>query len=176
VLGVRFRPGGFRPWLGADVSTITDGVIPFSRWLGGDDVALSERVLTIEPLEARIAHVEELLRPVLPEPDPNVDVVHAVVTRIEKDASIRRVDDAARVAGLGLRDLQRLFRSYVGVSPKWVIQRARLQDAASRLANGSAVNLAELAQDLGYFDQAHLTRDFTRLVGRSPASYRNDEG
>ncbi len=175
VLGVRFRPGGFRPWLGADVSTITDQVIPFTRWLAGDEVALSEEVLAIEPLEARIAHAEKLLRAARPEPDPTVDVVHDVVARIESDASIQRVDDAARVAGLGLRDLQRLFRSYVGVSPKWVIRRARLQEAAFRLASGKSVNLATLAQDLGYFDQAHLTRDFTRLVGRSPASYRNDE-
>lgn len=175
VLGVRFRPGGFRPWLGADVSTITDGVVPFSRWLGGDDVALTEEVLAIEPLSARIARVEELLRAALPEPDPTVDIVHAIVTRIENDASIRRVDDAARIAGLGMRDLQRLFRSYVGVSPKWVIRRARLQEAAFRLAGGTHVDLAALAQELGYFDQAHLTRDFTRFVGRPPASYAEIE-
>lgn len=173
VLGVRFRPGGFRPWLGADVSTITNTVIPFTRWIPGDDVSAS--LLSLEPLTARIARAEELLRAALPAPDPTVDFVHGIVTRIETEASIRRVDDVAKVAGLGVRDLQRLFRSYVGVTPKWVIRRARLHEAAFRLAHGTSVDLAALAQELGYFDQAHLTRDFTRFVGDSPASYRQGE-
>jgi AraC-like DNA-binding protein len=60
----------------------------------------------------------------------------------------------------------------VGVSPKWIIRRYRLHEAADRLANGGAADLAELAAALGYYDQAHLTRDFTALVGKSPAEYR----
>ena len=67
---------------------------------------------------------------------------------------------------------QRLFSDYVGVSPKWVIRRFRLHDAASRLAKDEDVNLTHLAQDLGYSDQAHFTRDFKALVGRSPSDYR----
>jgi len=60
----------------------------------------------------------------------------------------------------------------VGVSPKWVIRHFRLHDAASRLAKAEDVNLTSLAQDLGYADQAHFTRDFKAIVGRSPSDYR----
>jgi hypothetical protein len=69
------------------------------------------------------------------------------------------------------RSLQRLFSNYVGVSPKWVIQRFRLQEAVSHLSKNEPVDLAALAQALGFFDQAHLTRNFTRLVGCSPLAY-----
>lgn len=72
------------------------------------------------------------------------------------------------------RALQRLFSDYVGVSPKWVIRRLRLHQAAFRLASAEAFDLARLAQELGYFDQAHFTRDFTNLVGRPPAQYRGE--
>jgi AraC-like DNA-binding protein len=77
---------------------------------------------------------------------------------------------------LGERALQRLFSDYVGVSPKWVIRRSRLHDAASRLANAEDVNLTQLAQELGYCDQAHFARDFKTIVGRSPSDYRRSAG
>ena len=79
---------------------------------------------------------------------------------------------AAERHGLSERTLQRLFRRYVGVGPKWVLQRARLHDAVERLDTADGpVDLAALATELGWFDQAHFTRDFTALVGQSPAAY-----
>lgn len=76
---------------------------------------------------------------------------------------------------MSLRALQRLFCEYVGVSPKWVIQRYRLQDAAVLLASGSSGQLAALAAELGYFDPAHLAQDFRRLFGISPSQYRQSQ-
>lgn len=77
------------------------------------------------------------------------------------------------------RQLQRLFLEHMGVPPKWVVQRFRLQEAVHRLSSSEAVDLAGLAQSLGFFDQAHFTREFTReftrLIDRSPASYRRTQ-
>ena len=53
----------------------------------------------------------------------------------------------------------------MGVSPKWVMRRARLHEAAERADSGEVVDWAALAADLGYADQAHLTRDFTATIG-----------
>jgi AraC-like DNA-binding protein len=72
---------------------------------------------------------------------------------------------------VSLRQLQRLFSEYVGVTPKWVIHRYRLLEAAERIATGTVIHWADLAFELGYADQAHFIRDFKRLVGRSPAHY-----
>jgi AraC-like DNA-binding protein len=69
------------------------------------------------------------------------------------------------------RTLQRLFAKYVGVSPKWVIQRYRLHEAAEQLAAGSSIGQAALAADLGYSDQAHFVRDFKSVVGMTPLAY-----
>nr|WP_242594970.1 helix-turn-helix domain-containing protein [Corallococcus exiguus] len=67
--------------------------------------------------------------------------------------------------------MQRLFNRYVGVNPKWVIQRYRLHEAAERLRETPPPELARLALELGYFDQAHFIRDFRRIVGCTPAGY-----
>jgi AraC-like DNA-binding protein len=69
------------------------------------------------------------------------------------------------------RTLQRLFRRYVGVGPKWVLRRYRLHDGADLLARGEAAELADLALALGYFDQAHFSREFKDQIGLTPAEY-----
>ena len=76
---------------------------------------------------------------------------------------------------IGERRLQRLFANYVGVPPKWVIQRYRLQEAIWRLAQPDAPDLASLAQELGFFDQAHFSRSFAELVGSTPLDYRRSQ-
>jgi len=118
-----------------------------------------------------IGYAEALLCSVLPERDPLAEQVAALVSNITDDPGLRRVDQLSAAAGLTARSMQRLFADYVGVSPKWVMRRARLHEAAERADSGEPVDWAELAADLGYADQAHLTRDFTVTIGVPPTRY-----
>jgi AraC-like DNA-binding protein len=88
---------------------------------------------------------------------------------------VLRVDDFARRRGLSVRRLQRLFLAHVGVGPKWVIRQYRLQEAVEQAADGP-LDWAALAADLGYSDQAHLVREFTAVIGVSPAAYARSVG
>jgi AraC-like DNA-binding protein len=103
--------------------------------------------------------------------DATIAQVNALVARAENDRSISRADDLARIARVSVRSLHRLFEQFVGVSPKWVIRRARVQEAADRVARGVRVDWAATAQDLGYHDQAHLIRDFRAQIGATPTAY-----
>ena len=118
-----------------------------------------------------IGCAEGLLRSVLPERDRMAEQAAALVSRITDDPGLRRVDELSAASGMTARSLQRLFADYVGVSPKWVMRRARLHEAAERTDSGDPIDWAELAADLGYADQAHLTRDFTATLGISPTRY-----
>ncbi|MDF2725313.1 MAG: AraC family transcriptional regulator, partial [Paenibacillus sp.] len=60
---------------------------------------------------------------------------------------------------------------YVGVSPKWVIQRYRLHEAAEQMERGEVADWAKLSLELGYYDQAHLIKAFKAIVGKSPEQY-----
>jgi AraC-like DNA-binding protein len=119
---------------------------------------------------------ESLLCSVLPERDPVAEQAAALVSRITDDPGLRRVDELSAASGLTARTLQRLFADYVGVSPKWVMRRARLHEAAERADTGEPVDWAMLASDLGYADQAHLTRDFTVTIGIPPTRYATTAG
>jgi AraC-like DNA-binding protein len=160
VLGVAFRPGVFRPFLGAPVSTITDRVLPAARVFGAG-----------LPTRRDVATVEEFLRTRLPEPDPRAEQAAAIVEAIAAGPDVTRVDALAEDFGISMRTLQRLFAEHVGIGPKWVIRRYRLHEVTERLAAGDVVDWAALAHELGYADQAHFTRDFRMIFGESPTWY-----
>ena len=103
--------------------------------------------------------------------DPNVERASNIVDEIAENRDIVSVEQVAARWRLGTRTLQQLFSSYVGVGPKWVINRYRLHEAVERLQEGANINFSELATELGYFDQAHFIRDFRTLVGCTPAAY-----
>jgi AraC-like DNA-binding protein len=173
VLGVKFRPGAFRPFAGGPVADLADRAVPAAGILGAAADEVGRRILDLDDLPAMAAHADRFLLGLLPAlpPDPQVAEVAALVEAITARPQLFRVDELARELDMPVRRLQRLFAEYVGASPKWVLRRARLHEAAARADEGAGIDWAALAADLGYADQAHLTRDFTAAVGAPPSRY-----
>ncbi len=96
--------------------------------------------------------------------------VNDIVAHIEDNPDVNRVADVCAQFGIGERTLQRLTRHRVGLSPKWLVRRRRIQDATWRLRTG-ATTVAAVAADLGYADEAHLSRDFRRVTGVTPGVF-----
>lgn len=172
VLGTRFRPGAFRGFLGRPAQSITDQQLPLSALFHCDDAEAERSVLDAPDDAAMVAAASVIIRRALPVVDPQIRRIASIFDTIKQQPDITQVRQLADVHGISVRRLQMLFREYVGASPKWVIRRNRLLDAADQLANGADVDLATLAQALGYYDQAHFTSDFEKLVGKPPADYR----
>ncbi|MDN5795660.1 MAG: helix-turn-helix domain-containing protein [Intrasporangium sp.] len=101
-------------------------------------------------------------------------LVNDLADMVEADSDILRVEDLASRLGLSVRTVQRLARRYVGLPPAAMIRRRRLQEAAERIRTEPGVDLAAIAADLGYADQAHLTNDFRTVLGHTPGRYRDD--
>jgi AraC-like DNA-binding protein len=170
-VGVRFRAGCFRPFWGAPISQLSDRVVPGVRVFGPLAEKTRQAIMCAETDAEMTSHAESLLFSGLPERDPVAEQVAGLVALITSDSSLRRVDQLAAASELSVRSLQRMFGDYVGVSPKWVMRRARLHEAALRADSGEPVHWTALAADLGYADQAHLTRDFTTTIGVPPSRY-----
>lgn len=118
-----------------------------------------------------MAAIESGLAVCLPAHDPAVELVQRAIASMRRAPLETRVEDLAAEHHVAARTLQRLFRRYVGVSPKWVLKRLRIHQAAEQLAASAPPSWTELALDLGYYDHAHFIRDFRLVVGRSPARY-----
>ena len=171
VVAAKFRPAGFYPFVRLPISQFTNKVTAITSVFGSRGDTLEQTILATEQDEAALAQMEQFLRDQQPERDPNIVVVNDIIDCIIEDRSITRVDELVKRTSLNKRTLQRLFNQYVGVSPKWVIQRYRLHEAAERLASGASISQSALALELGYTDQAHFAHDFKTVVGTSPAAY-----
>jgi len=169
VFGIKFRPGMFRPLCGTSVHVLTDQTIPLAAELG--EGRLGDEIRSKGSLAQRAAVSERALQRALPhKPPPDALLARDLVDRIRTESSLRGVGDLAVASSMTERALQRLFREFVGVSPKWVVRRFRLQEAAELLAS-STETVASVAASLGYFDQAHFTKDFKAVVGRTPVEF-----
>jgi AraC-like DNA-binding protein len=169
--GVTFRAAMFQRLLRASMTTITDRVVPLADVLGSRSEEWARAIHAEADVARKLAMVDAFLAPLLLPAHPDVARLRDLVERIARDRSLVRVERVSEIAGRDLRALQRWFRTYVGVSPKWVIQRYRLHEAAEQLKARRPPTLAALAASLGYADQAHFARDFKRAVGQTPRAF-----
>lgn len=169
VVGARFRPDGFHSWSGLDAAPLTDSVRPAAELLGPEAGSLHAGIgSSADPAEL-LSRLQQALR--AHRPTTTATGIGAVVDRMVTDSSLVRVDQVAQAVGLSERTLQRRFRREVGVGPKWVLSRFRLQEAALALERDPNADLSELAIRLGFYDQAHLTNTFVEMLGETPARY-----
>lgn len=172
VFGVKFRPGGFRPFLDGPVSALADSSAPARRIFGKDLRALEAIAFTEGREDDKVQAANEFLIARAPEPDSTVALAAQLVERILLQPEIRTVEDLVGLASIPKRRLQRIFHEYVGASPKWVIRRYRLHELIEKANAASRLDWAQVALELGYFDQAHLINDFKAILGFTPVEYQ----
>lgn len=169
VVGVRYRPGAFSVVTGIDASTLRDRTFRAERYVdrfepppGADPADPTVAGLLDEFIAAQVARgvrdgqeAHLLLR--------QIAVVDA--------ADAGSVAELAGQVGRSQRSLERLSNFYIGVGPKWLLMRRRVHRSLERLNARGYDSLSDLAHDLGWFDYAHFSRDFKRIVGQTPRSY-----
>ncbi len=170
VIGVKFRPGGFAPLLGRSLATLTDRTVAASTVLGRRVTSVARAIGALS-IEDALAAIEGAMREGIPPLPPAARALRDLVERLAVDPRVVRVEQVAALAELDVRTLQRRFRHTIGVTPKWVLQRYRLHEAAERLRGPRPPTLAALAGELGYADQAHFVRDFGATIGRPPGAF-----
>lgn len=165
VFGTRFSPAGFSAFSRVPLRDVVDRIVPAEAALGRAPTRTSD------DFEAVRAEVETFLRSFEPVRTEQMELADRLVRLAQEDRAIAQAEDLARAASMSVRSLHRLFEQHVGVGPKWIVRRSRVQEAADRVARGEHVDWAGIAQELGYTDQAHLTHDFRAQVGFTPAAY-----
>ena len=159
--------------LAGTVDAFTDRHVHLAEILGATAEGLVERVRAVMSYDlhdatahwAAMAAVEGALRRFLPV-DVEGKVVNAIMAEVEDNPDVLRVAQICDRFRLGERSLQRLVRRRLGPTPKWLVQRRRLQETAEQLRDGSSTQV-EIAS-AGHADQPHLIRDFARVTGITP--------
>lgn len=176
LIGIRFRPGGFFPFAKFPISKLTDTSMSIYEIFRIESKVVEKSVLASGEEAKMVNTTEDFLLSRLPEYDENVETTNQIIDFVASQTRVLRVEDISKEFPLSSRTLQRLFNQYVGVSPKWVIKRYRLQEAAERLEQDAHTDRKGLASDLGYFDQSHFIKDFKSIIGVTPGEYTRHVG
>lgn len=166
VVGVSFHPGAAPALLGIPAHELRDLRVPLVDVWGGDAGSLEQHL--DEAPSARLELIEdELVRRLQRAEQPDM-LVGAAVARLSCSGS-RSVREISGELGVSERQLRRRFHAAVGYGPKTLARVLRFQRMLAIARQGATCNLAQLAIEAGYADQAHLTVECTRLAGLSPA-------
>lgn len=169
--GIKFRPGGFHAFCKAPLSQLTDRRSDPEKIFGKAWRKFADAMAAAKGIDAKTECATSFLRGVNPTHDADALLAQKITHTILNDSTLGKVDTLVEVFGLSKRQLQRLFKIYVGVNPKWVIERYRMHEALERLEAKGKPDFARLAHALGYYDQAHFIRAFRKMTGKSPGAY-----
>ena len=170
VVGARFHPHTARAFLGMPMKQATDARLDCaSLWPASthDLVEAVTRASTIGTRAAAVASFVEVRSAAMP-PDAGVS---RCVAALHDSGGTLGIDAAARLAGVGRRQLERRFLDVVGISPALLANVFRFRRVFDAIERDSTRPWTDAAAAAGYFDQSHLVRDFRRFVGCTPTEF-----
>lgn len=171
VAAIRLRPAASRTLLGFSLQEVSGRFVDLEL-IFPSVRRLRERLADAPDDGERVRALEGWLTAMAcPAPRRRVEAVVGTILRTGGRASI---DSLIARAGTSQRQLERQFREDVGLTPKTFSRIVRLQAALRRVRQGSP--LTDVALACGFYDQAHMTRDFRELASMSPGVWQTHAG
>ena len=188
---VALRPLGARALLGLPAGELADLDVPAEAVLGGVCAELRARALAAPGWPERFAILDEILLRRLAATaatatraataaTPAAPEVRFAWRQLLRTGGTARIADLAAETGWSGRHLTSRFRTEIGLTPKAAARVIRFDRARHLLIRqasekSSGYRLADLAAACGYFDQAHLAREFRALAGCPPSQWITEE-
>jgi AraC-like DNA-binding protein len=171
VIGVRFHAAAARPLLGVAMHELTDTRHDLSLLWGSEAGRLWEEIAELQGTERRVRRAEGLVRRRLAQSKARRDelVTQCVAALDARDAT--RVETLVRQSSISARQLERRFRQEVGLPPRLLSSILRFRRIFDVLEHEQPARWVQAALAAGYFDQAHMIRDFRRFAGCTPREY-----
>ena len=175
--GVRFFPGGAHVFHGMPLEWFTDKRVALQEcWPEGLN-ELQERMAETNSFAERVEVMNAYLNPLSVQTSTSEnDLMKNVLHRIFIDGGRMSVQELAMREVISERQLHRRFSEWVGISPKRFSEVVRFHRVLSDIHPGYTADWAMLAQNHGFFDQAHLIRQFRKFYGETPLTAAREHG
>lgn len=167
LMGVRFRPGMGAAFFGMGLDELSG--FHDADWPRLELAALVDQLAELSR-DAQQTLIERALLARLREARERRAPVQQLLTQIAASQGRARLADLLQAIPLGQRQLERLFRYQVGLTPKQFSRVQRVALVRRQLQQGEP--LLDTALTCGYSDQAHFIHDFKTVVGMTPGQYR----
>jgi AraC-like DNA-binding protein len=167
-IAIELTPLGSRTLLGMPARELFDLSLELSEVVGGSGDELCERLQATDEWSERFAICDDVLLDLAGESTVAPELQHSWTTLVRSGGQLS-IDDLAEETGYTRQHLARRFRDEFGVGPKLAARIVRFDRARHMLTSAPPfISLAQVASACGYFDQAHLYRDFLDLAGCTP--------
>ncbi|HSS22211.1 MAG TPA: helix-turn-helix domain-containing protein [Pyrinomonadaceae bacterium] len=167
IMGVRFKPGGAYRFLPLPLDCLTDQNVTTRDVWGRSGAYLEGAVFDASDNVKRQLLVEEFLLGQLQKTTPRLRL-EAAVAEVRRSRGQTRINDLAQRLDVSSRQLEREFRSGIGLSPKALARTIRFQNLLRLVGEGVLREWAHVALESGYSDQPHMVREFREFAGQSP--------
>ncbi len=166
IVGVRFRSGMARTVLGVPVTDLTDSFVPLEDLWPQRGKELKTRLEEARSVVQQTEAFRNAIQPPAESPNP----VQRAIQAMRLFHGNVCLDDVASQANLSPRQFRRRCQEESGLAPKSLCRILRFRRAQQLARASSRPNWSRVAAEAGYFDQAHLIRDFQQFTGRTPMS------
>ena len=167
LIGIRFHPAGTAPFFHLPMHELTNQVVELGSFARTLETKLATATTGIHALADKVLALEKVLTKLLYESKTDFRLLR-IAAKIVERAGMISIDDLADEAGLSSRQLERRFLSGVGLGPKLLSRILRFQQVF-RAVDANESSWPTVALDCGYYDQAHLIKDFRQFAQQTPA-------
>jgi AraC-like DNA-binding protein len=172
LLGVHFKPWGISPFVDVPATELRDRWVPVDAvWQRSSDRIRNQAGDSASTAEALRVLEEELLSRLAGAPSRGLELVRHTGGRLATSHGAVPVGALTEAAGVSGNHLAAQFKSHVGVTPKRVARIYRFARLILSVDALRPVDWSEFAHTAGYFDQAHLSKEFKDFTGHTPSEY-----
>lgn len=173
IMGIRFKPGGAWQLLGKTLDNGNNKLNLPAQWhrLFAPDNKKYQTLTSPEAqFQQRINDVETQLLKMAEHQQAEAGLIQRTLSGLLGYAG--SIENFCQGNGINRRAFERRCRTETGFSPHQLRELHRITQARHRLTLAPTLSLANLAQDSGFFDQAHFTRRFQKITGQTPGQYQ----
>jgi AraC-like DNA-binding protein len=173
---IRFYPFGFSNFVNIPIENLANKETPLKE-LFGEQIAenLEKRIALAESVKEKIQIIEGFLIEKLNEEKTIDKIVKTTIDALMLSKGSESISNIINKDKSTRRQLERMFKKQIGISPKQLGKVIRLQTALKLLLNQESEKLTNIAYKCEYYDQAHFIKDFKEFTGVSPKEFSGNE-
>lgn len=173
MIGIKFKPAALTHWFGLDMSLLTDDVVD-AYSISAIPKALIDELVSITSTGDH-NHIISSFNETLIKFSTSITIrdaaIDKAVDKIFEKKGLISVEDISKHVNVGERQLERLFKKYIGLSPKFYARIIRFS-YIFELVQEENPHLTEIAYEAGFFDQSHFIKNFKAFTGEDPSKYQ----
>lgn len=174
MIGIKFQPAAIAQLFNLDMETFTDKVVDLDSCLKGKFEPIADVLISDQMYPEKVSLLIRFFTSIPNRESKNDRLVNRAVDIILDQKGMVTISDIIKKMGISERHMERLFKKYVGLSPKFYSRIIRFS-YIFQLVHNEKMSWSEVAQYSGFYDQSHFIKNFREFTGEDPSNYFFDD-